>query len=97
MDWKCSLAPFGIQDMGNRELSLFFGTSHETSDFVVDCLEDWWGTNNIRYKGIEELVINLDNGPSQKSVRTQFIKRMAFFAQKIKNPCPLSLLPSLSH
>lgn len=93
MSWQCTLAPFGIQDMSNRELSLFFGTSHETSDFVVDCLEAWWEGNKEKNKTYEELVINLDNGPSQKSVRTQFIKRMVLFTQKINIPVHLVYYP----
>ncbi len=94
MDWKCSLAPFGIQNISNQELSLFFGTSYETSDFVVDCLEIWWENNKAKLiKDYEELVINLDNGPSQKSVRTQFIKRMVLFAKKIKIPIHLIYYP----
>jgi transposase len=32
--------------------------------------------------GIEELVINLDNGPNSSGKRTQFIKRMTEFADK---------------
>ncbi len=38
----------------------------------------------IPYAGIEELVIDLDNGPSLNSHRTQFIKRMGQFVQATK-------------
>jgi transposase len=93
MNWESVLAPFGIQDMSNGELSLFFGVSYETSDFTVDCLEMWWNKNEKRFSEIEELVINLDNGPSQKSVRTQFIKRIVLFAKKIKIPIHLIYYP----
>jgi len=93
MEWECTLAPFGIQNMKNQELNLYFGTSFETSDFIVDCLEDWWEENKVENKTIEELVINLDNGPSQKSVRTQFIKRIVLFSKKIKIPIHLVYYP----
>jgi len=48
--------------MTDSEISLYFGNSYETSDFIVDCLEIWWKTHkDKKYKHIEELVINLDN------------------------------------
>ena len=40
-------------------LSIFFGTSFETSDLIVDCSEMWWEKNSITYPQIKELVINL--------------------------------------
>lgn len=94
MEWSGCLAPFGIQDMADSDLSLFFGVSHETSDFVADCLELWWATNRKKkYAHIEELVINIDNGPSQKSNRTQFIRRMVEFSKKIRIPVHLVYYP----
>jgi len=46
----------------------------------VDCLEIWWSTNKDSHSAIKELVINLDNGPSVSSHRTQFIRRMVEFS-----------------
>ena len=65
--------------LGNR-LSIYFGQSAETADFVVDCLWAWWEENQVQDRGLEELVIDLDNGPAIRSNRTQFIKRMVEFA-----------------
>ncbi len=94
MEWIESLAPYGIQDMTDSAVSLYFGVSRETSDFIVDCLELWWETNReTKYKHIKELVINLDNGPQQGSNRTQFIKRMVVFAQKTQIPIHLVYYP----
>ena len=60
MEWSESLVPFGIQDMTDSDVSLYFGVSRETSDFIVDCLEIWWETNQeTKYKHIKEIVINL--------------------------------------
>jgi len=93
-EWSDSLTPFGIQDMSDSEVSLYFGNSYDTSDFLVDCLEIWWKTNrDKKYKHIKELVINLDNGPSQKSNRTQFIKRIVMFARSIQLPIHLVYYP----
>ena len=63
-------------------MTIYFGPSHETSDFIVDCLESWWDENAHRYPGVEELAINLDNGPAVESHRTQFIRRMVEFSHK---------------
>jgi hypothetical protein len=63
-------------------LTVLFGTSFETSDFIVDCLELWWDDNKEQYRHIRQLVINLDNGPQNSSHRTQFMKRMIEFADK---------------
>jgi hypothetical protein len=79
---KATLVPFGIREMGKDHLTIFMGQSFETSDFIVDCLSLWWDENSDNFSHINELVINLDSGPSLKSHRTQFIKRMVEFKQK---------------
>jgi hypothetical protein len=71
--------PFGILDVLGDQLSIYFGQSAETSDFIVDCLEAWWGEYQGYYPGIETLAIDLDGGPAVRSNRTQFIKRMGQF------------------
>ncbi len=76
------LVPFGIFEPCYDFLTIIFGTSVETSDFIVDCLEKWWSETEERHNGIEELVITLDNGSHLQSHRTQFIKRMTEFADK---------------
>jgi len=82
MGTKDKLTPFGILEVMTGLLTIIFGVSFETSDFIVDCLEQWWDENKIRYPHIKQLVINLDNGPHNSSHRTQFIKRMVEFADK---------------
>jgi hypothetical protein len=82
MGLKDKLAPFGILNMMTGLLTVLFGVSFETSDFIVDCLEQWWNDNKEQYRHIRQLVINLDNGPQNSSHRTQFIKRMIDFADK---------------
>ena len=77
---NAKLVPFGILDTSYDLLSVIYGTSIETSDFIVDCLGLWWEENESRHNSIEELIINSDNGPHVRSRRTQFIKRMVEFA-----------------
>jgi hypothetical protein len=74
------LVPFGILEVLGGLLTILFGTSRETSDFIVDCLQRWWDSSKERYGHIRQLVIDLDNGPEIASKRTQFMKRMVEFA-----------------
>jgi len=82
MQYKEKLVPFGILDVLGCLLSIIFGTSRETSDFIADCLQQWWNANASQYAHIRQLVINLDNGPNNSGFRTQFLKRMVEFADR---------------
>ena len=82
MQAKQKLVPFGILDVLGGLLTITFGTSRETSDFIADCLQQWWDANRERYAHIRQLVVNLDNGPHNSSFRTQFMKRMVEFADR---------------
>ncbi len=77
------LVPFGILNLNTDDVDITFGTSNETSDFIVDGLSSWWDRNAVDNKEIKELVINLDNGPQISSNRTQFLRRMVEFSNKI--------------
>jgi hypothetical protein len=74
------LVPFGILEVLSGLLTILFGDSRETSDFIVDCLQQWWDSSKERYGHIRQLVIDLDNGPEIASNRTQFMKRIVEFA-----------------
>jgi transposase len=93
MGIKPKLTPFGILDVMTGWLTITFGVSFETSDFIVDCLEYWWDDNKSRYHHIKQLVINLDNGPQNSSHRTQFMKRMVGFADKYALEIVLAYYP----
>jgi hypothetical protein len=80
-EWQSVLVPFGILNTENDQLSIYMGESAETSDFIVDCLANWWQEHQIKYHYLEELVIDLDGGAATRSNRTQFIKRMVEFSQ----------------
>jgi hypothetical protein len=82
-EWQAVLVPFGILNIHTDELSIYMGQSAETSDFIVDCLLNWWNQNQFCRSDIDEWVINLDSGSATRSDRTQFIKRMVELSQKI--------------
>ncbi len=81
-EWQALMVPFGILNTDNDQLSIYFGQSAETSDFIVDCLADWWSKNQSDYAEIEEWVIDLDGGSATRSDRTQFIKRIVELAHQ---------------
>ena len=79
--WEAVLVPFGILNVASSQLSIYFGQSAETSDFIVDCLLEWWQAHQHQYPAIRELAIDLDGGSAVRSNRTQFIKRLVQFVQ----------------
>ena len=79
---RATVVPFGILEVGIAILTIIFGVSRGTADFIVDCLELWWGERKHVYQHIRELVINLDNGPEIASNRRQFIKRLIDFSDR---------------
>lgn len=87
------LVPFGILEVQSGQLTTIVGRSAETSDFIVDSLQLWWDERKESYPSINKLVINLDNGPSASSHRTQFIKRITEFATKNKIEIRLAYYP----
>jgi len=87
------LVPFGILEVKQKQFNVVYGNSLETSDFIVDCLSYWWRYNKRRYSHIKKLQIDLDNGPELESCRTQFIKRMVDWSDKILLPIELVYYP----
>lgn len=83
MVWTSTLVPFGILNLNTDKLSIYFGSSAETSDFIVDCLTKWWSEHKEYHDDLEELLINLDGGSATRSDRTQFIKRIVQLAKSI--------------
>jgi hypothetical protein len=77
---KEKLVPCGILEVLGGLLTIIFGTSRETSDFLADCLQQWWNLSKDQYLHMRQLVIDLDNGPQNASFRTQFMQRMVEFA-----------------
>ena len=73
------LSPFGIYLPQYHELYLYFTNSKVTSDFIVDCLQQFWLTQKERFIQVKTLVLNLDNGPENHSRRTQFMQRITDF------------------
>ena len=77
---KEKLVPGGILEPVSGRSFLFFGSSYKTSDFLVDGLLLWWEERKQYLSHVKHLVINMDNGPECNGRRSQFLYRMAEFA-----------------
>ncbi len=81
---KEKLVPGGILEPASGKSFLFFGSSYKTSDFLVDGLLLWWKERKQDLSHIKHLVINMDNGPECNGHRSQFLYRMAEFADETR-------------
>jgi len=61
--------PFGILDEDRAQVSLYFGSSFKTSDFIVDSLEQWWNSLPEEDQKATLLQIKVDNGPENSGLR----------------------------
>lgn len=82
--------PCGIVDEDTGELYIGFGSSHKTSDFIVDTLQAWWAKLAPTVRAtLPKLQIKVDNGPENSGMRTQFLKRMVEWVDTIGKPVQL--------
>ncbi len=84
MDVKDKLIPFGILNLENDQLHVFYGNSSKTSDFICDALEWWWNLVKDEHPEVEELVIFSDNGSENSGCRTQYLFRLKQFSERSK-------------
>ena len=88
-----TLVPFGIYELDTYNVFLIFGQSHETADFILDALEQWWTQRQFMQDNYDVLMIDLDNGKAVASNTKQFMKRITEFAKKINMPIKLVYYP----
>ena len=80
-EWHSTLLPFGILNLRTDRLAIYLSKAPETTDFIVDCLEQWWQDNRADFPAVKTLAINLDGGSATRYNRTQFIKRLVEFTR----------------
>jgi hypothetical protein len=86
--------PCGIVDEESAELTITFGSSYKTSDFIVDVLAAKWDALDESEKAATRLIqINMDNGPERSGRRTPFLYRMVQRADAIHKPIQLLYYP----
>ena len=76
--------PCGILEIESGQLTVGLAPKTSTSDTVADNLELWWNDRKSLYPHIRTWMIDLDNGPEVSSRRTQFVKRMVAFAERLQ-------------
>lgn len=60
--------PYAIYDLHANHGSFYVGRSHDTPEFAVECIENWWtAEGRERYPDATELFILADNGGSNGS------------------------------
>lgn len=85
--------PFGILIPKTGDLTFYMVSSNVTSDCIVDILQIWWDEKKHTFPLVNNLVINLDNGPEQQSHRTQFMKRIQDFSTQNNITIQLAYYP----
>jgi hypothetical protein len=86
--------PCGIVDEDSAELTITFGSSYKTSDFIVDTMAAKWYAMDEHGKAQTSLIqIKMDNGPESSGRRTQFLSRMVQLVDMINKPIQLLYYP----
>ena len=86
--------PCGILDEDTAQLSVTFGSSAKTSDFLVDTLTAWWQGLSLQEQGaIDHLQLKMDNGPESSGVRTRLLQRMVHLVDTLGKPIQLLYYP----
>jgi DDE family transposase len=86
--------PCGLLDEETGQLSITFGSSAKTSDFIMDVLEaQWHALPAHEQRATTQLQLKMDNGPESSGGRTQFLQRMVQFADQIGKPIQLLYFP----
>lgn len=76
--------PHGILDMKSKEGYINIGTSHDTSEFAVDCLRQWWKVEGSKkYSQANSILILCDGGGSNASRTYIFKSDLEKFASEI--------------
>src|SRR5659263_661164 len=88
-----NLTPIGIFLPEYNDIKLYFSNSHITSDFIVDCMNDFWSMAKQHFPYVKTLLVNLDNGPENNSRRTQFMNRLTEFADEFQIDIQLAYYP----
>jgi hypothetical protein len=88
-----TITPFGLFLPDLNETYLYMTQTYTSSDFIVDCLEDFWKMHKDRFPKVTKLLLNFDNGVENNSRRTQFMKRIVNFVEEQNIEIELAYYP----
>lgn len=75
--------PHGLYDLGRNRGYVHLGTSHDTSAFACDCLEDWWlRFGHAQYPHARALLLLCDGGGSNSASTYLFKADLQALAQR---------------
>jgi hypothetical protein len=91
--YEKTITPFGIFLPDSNETYFYMNETFASSDFIVDCLENFWKMNKHKFPKVKKLLLNFDNGGENSSRRTQFMKRIVDFVENEKIEIELAYYP----
>ena len=66
--------PYGIYDLQSNRGTVYVGTSYDTSQFAVECIEKWWRSEGQkRFPGRKHLLVVADTGGSNGATRRDLV------------------------
>jgi hypothetical protein len=75
------IIPHGHYDVGRNEGYVHLGTSHDTSDFVIDAMLHWWRHHGVhQYRGADEMLALFDSGGTSGCRAVRFKDGLQCFA-----------------
>jgi hypothetical protein len=80
--------PHGVYDLQLNRGYVHLGTSHDTSEFACDCLENWWQRSGREHYPRAESVLLLCDGGGSNSASTYLFK---YDLQKLVNRLGLTI------
>jgi hypothetical protein len=88
-----TITPFALFLPDFNETYLYMNQTFTSSDFIVDCIEDFYKANKHNFPKVTKLLLNFDNGGENSSSRTQFMKRIVDFVKNEKIEIELAYYP----
>ena len=88
-----TVTPYGILLPDHDRVFIYLTSSRVTADFIADCFADCWQQIQGEFPEVQTLLIHQDNGPENHSRRTQFMARMAQWADDSQQTIRLAYYP----
>src|SRR5271166_5295423 len=86
--------PHGLYDLRLNRGYVHLGTSHDTSEFACDCVEDWWlHFGRALYRGATELLLLCDGGGSNSASTYLFKADLQALVNKLGLPVRVAHYP----
>ena len=86
--------PYGVYDLANNEAWVSLGIDHDTGEFAVASIRQWWLTMGLpRFADAEKIVITADGGGSNGSRLRLWKFELQKLADELKKPISVCHFP----